>query len=108
MMAAPHHRGEYRPIRDQVVQAANADPLTVCCHCGKTLARHAPHRNGRPATWTGGHTIHGVLGPPWLNVRSTPPPGAWIAPAASTCNYIDGGQHRWRLQKPRIVTTRRW
>lgn len=58
-------------------EAANADPTTQCWRCGKTLADHTSHRNGRPAYWTAGHIRDGD-------------PTSPLAPEASTCNYRAG------------------
>lgn len=58
-------------------EAANADPSTACWRCGKTLAQHGPHRNGRPAYWTAGHLRDGD-------------PSSPLAPEASTCNFRAG------------------
>lgn len=97
-MSGAHHRGTY-PARARALRArANADPLTRCWRCGRTLAEHPPHRNGKPARWTAGHLVDGQEDGP-------------LAPEASTCNYSSGGRlgnaRRARRRAPRR-TSRRW
>jgi hypothetical protein len=87
MPKAPHHRGTYHAASAKVRAAANADPETRCWRCGLTLPEHKPHRNGKPATWTAGHTTDSQ-------------PGGHLAPEASTCNYAAGG----RLARARART----
>ena len=72
-----HHRGDYHVRSRQVRDQANADPTTTCWRCGRTLAQHPPHKNGKPARWTAGHLIDGD-------------PTSPLAPEASTCNYSAG------------------
>ena len=83
-------------IRRAVRRAASCTPHAICWRCGRTLAQHEPHRNGKPAEWQGGHTIDGVNGPAWFDVTRRPPKGlALIAPEASTCNTSAGARTRW-------------
>jgi hypothetical protein len=73
---------------------AQADPLAVCWRDGLTLEQHGRHRDGSPPTWTAGHTVDGAVNAaPWLQVRRCPPPGAWLAPEASTCNFAAGATY---------------
>lgn len=74
---APHHRGTYHVTAAKVRANANANPDTKCWRCGRTLAQHPPHKNGKPAKWTAGHRVDGQVGGP-------------LAPEASTCNYSAG------------------
>jgi hypothetical protein len=87
-----HHRGSYARRARLVRTVAEADPLAVCWRDGLTLGQH--HRRRRddaPPTWTAGHTVDGAVNaPPWLQVRRCPPPGSWLAPEVSTCNYSAG------------------
>ena len=106
-MKAAHHRGSYQATRDAVVNRANANPNAICWRDGLTLAQHPPHRTGKPATWTGGHTIDGWAdAPAWLNVTRRPPAGAWIAPEASTCNAAAGASRNNALKAN--PQSRRW
>ncbi len=74
-----HHRGDYHVRARRVRDQANTDPTTTCWRCGHTLAQHPPHRDGKPATWTAGHTVDGDSSAP-------------LAPEASTCNYSAGAK----------------
>lgn len=95
MVKAPHHSGDYHVKARQVRNAANADPLAICWRDGLTLDEHPSHPDGTRPKWTAGHTIMGAArSRPWLNVRQAPPPGAWLAPDASVCNYADNGNTR--------------
>jgi len=90
-MRPRHHAGTFHTSSAAVRQLANANPGTVCWRCGLTIDQHPPHHDGRRPTWTGGHTIDGWIdAPPWYEVTRRPPPGPWIAPEASTCNYAAG------------------
>ena len=90
-MKPRHPAGTFHTRSATVRQLAYAHPGAVCWRCGLTLAQHPPHHDGRRPTWTGGHTIDGWIdAPPWYNVTRRPPPGPWIAPEASTCNYAAG------------------
>lgn len=94
-MAGPHHRGQH-PARSEQLRAA-ATPDTRCWRCGKTLDQHAPHRNGKPATWHADHVIDGD-------------PLSPLVLSASTCNTQAGGAlgATRRSYRPAAVTTRRW
>jgi len=91
-MKKPHHSGHYQTLAKRVVNAARANPNAVCWRDGLPLDHHQPHHNGKPATWTAGHTVDGNnAATPWYNVTQRPPlPGNWLAPEASTCNYSHG------------------
>lgn len=99
-MAARHHRGKtYEAGGALVIAAAKANPLAVCWRDGRTLDQHPAARDGTRPTWTRGHTIDGDLNPRlWLRVTERPPPGSWLAPEASCCNYAAGAKrtNRWR------------
>ena len=97
-MKPAHHRGSFANDGAKVRAAANATPLAVCWRDGHTLAAHPPHRNGDPPKWEAGHTIDGAAGPPWLRVTERPPPGAWLAPEASTCNRSNGAHRTNRFR----------
>lgn len=73
--------------------AANGNPRAICWRCGKTIAQHEAKPSRR---WSGGHTIDGVNGPPWLDVERRPPVGrvAWIAPEVLSCNIKSGNLAR--------------
>jgi hypothetical protein len=86
-----HHRGDYHRRSRALVAAAKLNPGTLCWRCGRTLANHPPHRNGKPATWTAGH------------VRDSDPTSP-LAPEASTCNYQAGA----RLTNQRRQTGYDW
>ena len=93
-MAGPHHKGRYTRYARAVRDAANANPNTVCWRDGHTLTQHQPG-----ATWTAGHTIDGSpTATPWLQVTRVPPPGDWLAPEASSCNYSNGAHRTNRLR----------
>lgn len=77
MASQPHHAGSHPRRARKLCEAAKANPNTVCWRCGRTLAAHPPHRNGKPAYWTAGHLIDGLKDGP-------------LAPEASTCNYRAG------------------
>jgi hypothetical protein len=98
MPKAPHHSGTHQRRAARLKARADADPTTRCWRCGKTLADHAPHRNGKPATWTAGHPdgYEGV-------------PDAPLLPEASTCNYSHGATYGNRQRKRRTLRpTRDW
>ena len=91
MANQPHHqRRAYVLGSAQVRAAALNDPRSICWRCGLTLQEHMPHRNGKPAFWTAGHTIDGADSQPWLHPRVQPPDGPWLAAEASTCNFAAG------------------
>ena len=89
-----HHRGTYFAQAAAVRARANVDPTTRCWRCGRTLAQHPPHRNGKPARWTAGHVHDGQIGGP-------------LEPEASTCNYSAGATMGNRQRAP-LRTTRTW
>jgi len=94
-----HYRGNYNTNATQVKLAANSTPRTVCWRDGLTLDQHPAHHNGNRPTWTAGHTIDGhPNSPPWLNPTLRPPPGPWLAPEASTCNYTNGAHRTNRFR----------
>ena len=103
VMAGAHHRGPYKR-RARAVRAAaySADALaemgvgapTRCWRCGRTLAEHPPHRNGRRPSWTAGHTIDGD-------------PNCLLLPEASTCNYAAGAKRKNQLTTGRRFRTSR-
>jgi hypothetical protein len=82
-----HGRTHNRRARP-VLLAARANPLTRCWRCGKTLADHAPHKNGKPASWNAGHTRDIDC---QLCGHTHGDPHGPLAPEASTCNTIAGG-----------------
>lgn len=109
MAKAAHHRGTHQANARKLVTAGNATPGAVCWRCGLTLHQHAPHKNGRRARWTAGHTIDGSLtAAMWENITFRPPPGDWLALEASTCNFSAGAALSSADPTPRIVTTRQW
>ena len=88
MATKPHYRGSYHVRSRQVRDAANADPSTRCWRCGRTLAMHEPHKNGKPARWTAGH------------IRDSDPTSP-LAAEASTCNKAAGATYGNRLRGAR-------
>ena len=107
-MTGPHHAGRYRVVRDRLVALGNATHGAVCWRDGLTLAQHPPHKDGKPARWTGGHTIDGSTHwTAWWQVTSIPPAGGdWLALEASTCNSANGARRTNRHRaNPR---SRRW
>ena len=89
---AAHHRGSYQLRARAVVNAARANPDTICWRCHRTLTQHEPHRNGTPATWTAGHLIDGQV-------------NGELRAEASTCNKSAGATHGNQRRNP---TSRRW
>lgn len=77
MTTPAHYLGTYKRDARRVRLLATIRPSTRCWRCGLTLAEHPPHRNGRPAFWTAGHTVDGDNSAP-------------ILPEASTCNFSKG------------------
>lgn len=73
----PHHSGAYRHEARLVRAQANADPMTRCWRCGKTLAQHPRHKTGRAPYWTAGHVVDSQR-------------GGRLAPEVSTCNFSAG------------------
>ena len=90
----PWHRGTHQARARKVVNAAKADPSTACWRCGRTLAAHPPHKNGRRAFWTGGHVYDGQPDSPYL-------------PEASTCNFQHGARKRAAQMRGKPLTRRR-
>ena len=92
MSKPAHRRGNYNPRDNNTrIRAWTRNPDTRCIECGRTLAEHAPHANGRPATWHNGHPLD-----------RPGDPTAPLGPHASTCNTRDGG----RMTANRNGTTR--
>lgn len=89
-----HYRGSYKREAQQLRAAAYANPDTRCGRCGLTLEEHAPHRNGKPATWDAGHVLDAT-------------PGAPLQPEASTCNR-SAGTIKSNQTRARTTTTRPW
>ena len=81
----PGHSRRARPL----LKAWRASLATRCWRCGRTLAEHPPHRNGRPATWTAGH-IRDIDCPTCGRVHGDPL--SPLQPEASVCNYSAGGR----------------
>lgn len=79
MTKGAHHSGTYQRRAQHIRDQANADPTTTCWRCGRTLAHHPPHDDGKPAQWTAGHIIDSD-------------PRSPLAPEASTCNYTAGAR----------------
>ena len=93
-MAKSHHRDPRFTRASRLVRlAANTNPRAICWRCGRTLTEHEPRPSRK---WSGGHTIDGVNGPPWLDVTRRPPAGqAWIAPEVfGECNVVAGNDAR--------------
>ena len=98
-MKKAHHAGTHEVVARKVCATAKANPNAVCWRDGLTLDQHAPHHDGTPAYWTGGHTVDGYPNAPaWLDVTRKPPPGPWIAPEASTENYAHGANKTNKLR----------
>lgn len=98
MPKAAHHSGTHEANARKVRQAANATPAAICWRDGRTLDEHPHARDGTRPKWTAGHTVDGdPHARPWLNVTQLPPPGSWLAPEASVCNYAAGAgrRNRW-------------
>lgn len=74
-----HYKNGYDTRARQVREAAAANPGTLCWRCGKTLAQHPPHKNGKPARWQAGHVNQGEI-------------GGLLLPEASTCNTGHGAR----------------
>jgi hypothetical protein len=93
-MAKPAHRtGGYHVAARRVRDAANANPATRCWRCGRTLAQHPNHRNGKPPKWTAGHVVDGEV-------------AGRLLPEASTCNYQAGARlGNRRMRKARSKRT---
>lgn len=78
--------GSFQTRRKQLL--ASATPWTTCWRCGKTLAAHEPHRNGRAPWWEVDHIVSGD-------------PQSPLRLAASTCNRKAGGAEGNALQRQR-------
>lgn len=92
-MKPSHRRGAHgQKAAKRVVDAAKADPRTLCWRCGRTLEQHPPHKSGRAAYWTAGHTVD----------RS---PHCPLLPEASVCNYSAGARSR---DPQGLRSTRAW
>lgn len=96
MSKKPHHSGTHEANSRRVRAAAQANPLTICWRCQRTLALHPAHRDGTPARWTAGHVIDGsTTAQPWPGPMTTSEHasqaarGDWLAPEASVCNYAN-------------------
>lgn len=85
-----YYKGSYTRQAKAITDQAKANPLTPCGRCGRTLAQHPPHRNGRPPHWQAGHIIDGL-------------PNGPLRAEVSTCNGQAGarlGNRRARGQQP--------
>lgn len=102
-----HYRGRYDRHRRLLLDLAATHRDAICWRDGLTLAQHPPHRDGKPATWTAGHTVDGDPGAvPWVKVHAVPPPGSWLALEASTCNYANGARRKNKIKAN--PQSRRW
>lgn len=90
-----HHQGTYARRAAAVRAAATANPDTLCWRCGRTLAEHEPHRDGRAPFWTAGHLIDGQI-------------EGQLAPEASTCNFAAGAALGNATRRPDLNTSRDW
>ena len=80
----PHHSFGYAVQARRVRDAANANALTRCWRCGRTLAEV---RQSKPkARWTAGHIVDGQVG------------GALLA-ECSPCNYGSGAKRMHLLKR---------
>jgi hypothetical protein len=84
-----HRRGTYTAKAAQVRAQANANPMTRCWRCGRTLDQHGPGN-----TWDAGH------------IRSGDPTSP-LAAEASSCNRSAGAALGNR-QRSGLRTTREW
>jgi hypothetical protein len=78
-----HYRGNYKVRATAVRNAANADPLTRCWRCGKTLDQHKPGD-----LWQAGHIRDGDYTSPLL-------------PEARSCNARAGAARQRALREPK-------
>ena len=62
---------EYKVRAKALRQRANADPLTRCWRCGRTLAEEQARQPGKTVTWHAGHTVDGDNTAPLLPEHST-------------------------------------
>lgn len=87
MTRKQHHGGDYARRARAVREAAYASLGTRCWRCGLTLAEHAAHKTGKPATWQAGHVIDSD-------------PRSPLLPEASTCNASAGATMGNHLREP--------
>ena len=91
-MPKPLYLGSYKARADRLKADAYANPNTACWRCGRTLAQHEAHKNGKPPRWTAGHVRDGD-------------PTSPLAAEASTCNYRAGAVLLQQMREPR---SREW
>ena len=94
MGKGPHHTGSFDRLGRILRAQANANPLTICWRCTRTLDQHPPHKDGRPAYWTAGHVRDGD-------------PTSPILPEASVCNFAAGTRLRNEMHA-KSTPSRRW
>lgn len=66
-----HYDQPYKVRAKALRQRANADPLTRCWRCGRTLAEEQARQPSKPVSWHAGHTIDGDNTAPLLPEHST-------------------------------------
>jgi hypothetical protein len=66
-----HYDQPYKVRAKALRQRANADPLTRCWRCGRTLAEEQARQPGKPVSWHAGHTVDGDNTAPLLPEHST-------------------------------------
>jgi len=66
-----HYDQPYKVRAKALRRRANADPLTRCWRCGRTLAEEQARQPGKPVTWHAGHTVDGDNAAPLLPEHST-------------------------------------
>lgn len=88
-----HYAWPYQLRAAAVRRSANANPAHLCWRCGRTLAQHPPHKDGRRPRWQAGHTVDGDSSAP-------------LAAEASTCNLSEGAKAG--NVKRALPTSRRW
>lgn len=86
-----HYTGSYDARAKAVRRAANADPLTTCWRCGRTLAAEQA-RTGKVVKWHAGHVIDGDSLSP-------------LRAEHSTCNTSAGARMGNRRS---MATSERW
>jgi hypothetical protein len=84
-----HYSGDYQRRARAVRQAANANPLTRCWRCGRTLDEHGPG-----VRWDAGHLRDGD-------------PTSPLAPEASSCNRSAGAAAGNRRRRG-LEVSREW
>jgi hypothetical protein len=89
-----HYKGNYQTEAARVRAAANANPLTRCARCNRTLAEHPPTRTGKPPRWDAGHKWDGQ-------------PGSPLQPEVAGCNR-SAGAVLGNTRRQGITTTRNW